>query len=58
MLLLAQHIIAAKAQQLNVNEAVRLAKEAKEMNLPFNHSRYILTFDYAQNLSLLHFEEE
>ena len=54
----AQHITQARAQRLYANEMVRLAKLDKTQNLPFYCSRFVFTFDYAQNLSLPHYGEE
>ena len=54
----AAHIAMARAQCAHANEHVRLARKDNTENLHFNRSRFVITFDYAQNLGLPHFGDE
>ena len=52
------HIAMARVQHTSINECIRLVKQDNTNNLHFNRRRYIITFDYAQNLELPHFSDE
>ena len=52
------YVTMARAQQLYRNEIVRCCKEKHKENLHFNHSEFVLTFNYIQNLSMPYFREE
>ena len=48
----------ARAQRTHANKCIRLARNDNTENLHFNRSRFVITFDYAQNLGLPHFGDE
>ena len=54
----AAHIAQARAQRTYVNECIRLAKQDYTDNLYFYCRRFVITFDYAQNLGIPHFGDE
>ena len=54
----ATHIRQARAQRVYSDDKIRQCKEDYKNNLHFNRSNYVITFDFAQNLQLLHFGEE
>ena len=54
----AAHAAQARAQRTHANECVRLAKEDYANNSHFYRRRFVITFDYAQNLGISHFGDE